>query len=324
MKTPAWWYRQSSIGTLLAPLSALYGAGATLRARLATPATPDIPTLCIGNIVAGGGGKTPVVLAVGAWCKAHGIPAYFVSRGYGGKLTLPTLITPSHTARDAGDEPLLLAKVLPTVVGKNRAEAVAFAASQGATLAILDDGLQNPTLQKTAAILVLKGERPLGNHRLIPAGPLREPLEAALARVQAAVWVDAPPSHTLPISVPLFTARTTLSLPVNITKAIGFAGIARPELFKQSLEAAGVELVDFQTFGDHHTFTTNDIADLRERANHHHAVLVTTEKDWVRLPPETQAEVIALPLTLTLNDAAAFEGWLSAHVPVSCRRAIAG
>jgi tetraacyldisaccharide 4'-kinase len=316
MKTPAWWYRPSLFARLLAPLGWLYYAIAVLRRALTQPKTPAIPTLCIGNVVAGGGGKTPVAVAIGQWCKAQNINAFFVSRGYGGSMIEPTLIS-THTAAEAGDEPLLLVRILPTVVGKNRAAAVAFAATQGATLAILDDGFQNPSIQKTASILVLKGDHPLGNGQLIPAGPLREPLETALKRAQAVVWVDAPTPQTLPISTPIFTATTTLSLPTEIKKAVAFAGIALPELFKQAIEGAGVEVIHFAAFADHHAFKANEIADLQTRAKEHGATLVTTEKDWVRLPKAIQAEVVPLPLSLTFDDAAGFAQWLSHHATVS-------
>ncbi len=320
MKTPCWWYRKSIVGVLLAPLGWMYGFASRLRARTTTPKKAAIPVICIGNVVAGGGGKTPVALALGAWCKAQNIQAFFISRGYGAKLQRPMLVTPQHSAGDVGDESLLLASVLPTIVSPNRFESIRLAVAKGALLAILDDGFQNPSVAKDLNLLVLKGDMPLGNGRLIPAGPLRESLKAALKRAQAVVWVDPPARPNLSISLPLFTAVTKLALPEDVKKVAAFAGIARPELFCEGLKKAGVEVAAFTAFADHHVFTNVEIRALLAKAEHENMPLVTTEKDWVRLPEELKSHVVPVALNFAFEDSVVFERWLSAHVPSSARR----
>jgi tetraacyldisaccharide 4'-kinase len=288
MKTPAWWQTRSLTAQILLPISAMWQFCAWLRPRLATPVKLSVPVICVGNVVAGGGGKTPVALALGEATKALGINAYFISRGYGGSIRLPTRVDIArHTASEVGDEPLLLAHVLPTIIARDRVQAAKLAVEQGATLIIMDDGLQYPHMIKDFSILVMKGENPIGNGLLMPAGPLREPLASALKRSDVIIHIDGNnvplPQVILQSRKSVFKSKSQTVVPESINKAIAFAGIAHPVHFHQSLIRAGVEVLEFYDYPDHHPYTQHEINRLVEHAKALSVPLITTEKDLVRL-----------------------------------------
>lgn len=186
MRPPSFWWREASLAaTLLTPFAALYGAVAAR--RLAAPGRDvGIPIICVGNLDLGGAGKTPTALAVGELLQAAGATPFFLSRGYGGSLAGPVRVEPArHTAAMVGDEPLLLARLAPTVVARDRVLGANFARARGASVVVMDDGFQNPSLTKNLSILVVDGTRGIGNGRVFPAGPLRAPLQAQLARAHA-------------------------------------------------------------------------------------------------------------------------------------------
>ncbi len=322
MKSPRWWYQNPGImAWCLMPLAWAYRCIGRLRAWCAHARSPVIATVCIGNVVAGGGGKTPVALAIGALCRAHGLPTWGITRGYGGRVRTPTIVCATHTAEDVGDEALLLARVLPTVCGRRRADAVALAAAYGAALAVMDDGLQHPYLRPTRSLLVLKGPAPLGNGCLLPAGPLREPLESALRRVQAVVWVDPPETLPYVFDIPVFRAHTALSVPAGVQRAVAFAGIARPELFRDALERSGVELLAFRAFADHAVVPPATLEALVTQARAAGVPLLTTEKDYVRLPLAVRTGVVSVPLLLTFEAPDAVMDWVRAALPAVAHHA---
>src|SRR6266702_4634659 len=149
-----------------------------------------VPLICVGNPTLGGAGKTPAALAIGRFLKAAGERPFFLSRGYGGRARGPLVVDPGrHGAREVGDEPLLLARIAPTVVARARPAGAAVARARGASVIVMDDGFQNPSLAKDFAVLVLDGRRGIGNARVFPAGPLRAPLEIQLERTQALIAV---------------------------------------------------------------------------------------------------------------------------------------
>lgn len=317
MKTPGWWQRKCLMSEILRPLAGVWEVGSLLRQKIAAPEKMPVPVICIGNVVAGGGGKTPVALALGEDAKKRGINAFFLSRGYGGSITTPTRVNlEKHTAREVGDEPLLLAQTLPTIIARNRVQGARLAVAEGAKLIIMDDGLQNPSLHKDISILVMKGAKPIGNGLIIPAGPLREPLKAAMKRVDAVLHIDGEgailPDEVTQSGKPVFAVGSRIEIrdsgiePVGERainprsgascesqqafteahkKVVAFTGIAYPEHFRASLERAGLQVVTFHAFADHHPYTADELKALAESAADLNTPLITTEKDWVRLAP---------------------------------------
>ncbi len=304
MRPPAFWNDEDALaGRLLAPAGLLY-------ARLARPARgkarrAPAPVVCIGNAVLGGAGKTPVALAVAGRLAAAGQSPHFLSRGYGGRERGPVRVNPAaHGAGDVGDEPLLLARAAPTWVARNRPAGALAAAEAGASVIVMDDGFQNGSLAKDAAILVADGAVGYGNGRVFPAGPLREPAAAAHARADALVVVGGP-ARALPNGLPRLEARL-MPAPGSERLAgkavLGFAGIGRPAKFAETLQELGARLVEFRAFPDHHAYRPEEAMALLERAAALGAVCVTTEKDAVRLPAEIRAAVETVAVAIEWRD----------------------
>lgn len=285
MRAPGFWQDDGLLPHLLAPLGVVTAA-LTAR-RVARPGWhAPVPVICVGNASVGGSGKTTVALDLLArFPAAH--PA-FLTRGYGGSRIGRV------TGPDFGDEPALLAQAAPTYANPDRAAAARAAIADGADLLIMDDGLQNPTLHKTMSFLVIDGASGFGNARCLPAGPLREPPEAAAARCAAAILIGADQTgalHRLPPSLPVLRARLAASALPTGGPYFAFAGLGRPEKFVETLTEAGVPLAGFQTFPDHHRYTQADLAALRARR----LPLLTTPKDAVKLPADF-AETVGVRL----------------------------
>jgi tetraacyldisaccharide 4'-kinase len=316
MREPAFWW-QPGTGHLLQPFAAVYGAVAAARMHL-RGRRAGVPVICLGNLTVGGAGKTPAALTVAHLLHAAHERPFFLTRGYGGKLAGPLRVNPTiHHAADIGDEPLLLARLAPTIVARNRAAGAQFAQFAGASVIVMDDGFQNPALTKNLTIIVVDGRRGIGNGRVIPAGPLRAPLEIQLDRAQALVTVG-PAEGAAEIlkraeqrGMTIFRAR--LEPDRNIIAAIGrrkvlaFAGIGNPDKFFATLSEAGVTVAERVGFDDHHRFTAAQAQDLLARARAASMMLVTTEKDLMRLGGDPQlAELaehaIALPVRFVVDE----------------------
>jgi tetraacyldisaccharide 4'-kinase len=213
-----------------------------------------------------------------------------------------------HTAEQVGDEPLLLARIAPCYVGKNRRISAEMAIAEGADMLLMDDGLQNPQLAKTLSVLVIDGGYGFGNGRVFPAGPLREPLQAVFAKVQLCVLIGKDTAGVigqLPRTLPLIRAQMVLDIPDGLyppTQVVAFCGIARPSKFYESVIHAGLDIAATHDFPDHHLFTEEELQHIEDNAAQHQARLVTTQKDWVRLSPAWQEKVTALPARLIVND----------------------
>ncbi len=310
MKAPKFWNSDydSVMPTLLAPISALYRfLDQANRARQQITKV-DIPVICVGNVVAGGAGKTPVAIAVAQILLRAGVKVHFLSRGYGGDITGPErVVLDVHTAKQVGDEPLLLASVAPTWISKDRVKGAQAAVAANAEVIVMDDGLQNRSLEKTLSILVIDGTYALGNGRVIPAGPLREPLGVALERSQAVVVVSAGKAvEELDFAnTPIFNAKIVphaLQSELVGEKVIAFAGIGRPEKFFKSLEEARADVVEKVEFSDHYNYTQKDIMQLVERATLQGAALVTTRKDYVRLPADARMMTTVFDIDLIFEN----------------------
>lgn len=320
MRAPGFWWRPGS-GRLLAPLGTLYGAATALRLR-APGARAGVPVICLGNPTVGGGGKTPAALAVGRLLLAAGERVFFLSRGYGGRLPGPVRVDPAiHSAVSVGDEPLLLARLAPTIVARDRAAGAEAARSDGARVVVMDDGFQNPSLAKDLAILLIDGRRAIGNGRIVPAGPLRAPLETQIARAQALVIVgprdgaQAVAARARRHDVAIFHGRlepdSQILTALRGRRVLAFAGIADPEKFFATLTEAGIAVAKRAGFADHHRYTAAEAQALLARADTENLLLITTEKDYVRLAGDPKlatlaARASALPVRLAIEEADAF------------------
>ncbi len=317
MRAPAFWDGDGVWPHLLAPFSAITAA-ATAR-RVARPGwRAPVPVICCGNASVGGSGKTTLALDLGERLRARGVVVAFLTRGYRGSAREIFRVTPEHDAGDVGDEALLLAAVAPAYVGADRAMSARAAIGDGAGALIMDDGLQNPGLRKDLAFLVIDGAAGFGNTRLLPAGPLREPIAAASARCQAAVLIgpdERGVAQTLPGSLPILRASLRSKIDLSLGRLHAFAGIGRPEKFFASLRAAGANLVASTAFPDHHAYTGPEIARLRADAASEGAILVTTPKDHVRLSRSAATEIRAVGVSLLWDAQDEIDALLRRWVP---------
>ncbi len=328
MKAPRFWARNAGgvMPALLSPLALLYGGASRLHRSLQRTQKVDVPVICIGNVVAGGAGKTPVAIAIARMFLAKGLRPHFLTRGYGGSLKGPVrVVLDVHKFAEVGDEALILAETAPTWVAKDRVAGAAAAATVGADVIIMDDGFQNPSLHKDFSILVLDADYGVGNGRLLPAGPLREPLEAALARTDAVVLVgkddESREFNRLIISKPVYKAMLvpgSKSEQLSGERVVAFAGIGRPEKFFTSLKQAGCTLIQNFSYPDHHVYNADEIMCMVERATAADAALVTTRKDYVRLPEEARLMVAVLDVEMVF---AAPEGLQAALLALMKARA---
>jgi tetraacyldisaccharide 4'-kinase len=329
MREPAFWNRPSSLlARLLVPVGALYGAIAAQ--RMARPGVwAGVPVICVGNYHVGGAGKTPTVLALSGVLRALGETPVVLSRGYGGRLEGPAQVDPQkHTAADVGDEPLMMAKTLPVIVSRQRAAGLAPAHAAGASVIVMDDGFQNPAVAKDVSLIVIDGDRGIGNGRVLPAGPLRAPLPPQLARTDALVIVGEGAADDIGARV---RAQGGLVLHANLKpdentvaalrgkRVYAFAGIGDPQRFFRSLRACGIDVVRQRAFADHHPFVQGEVAELQAAAEREGLALVTTEKDLARLRSTESLAVFAqrvvpFAVTLVVDDEAALRSFLTDRI----------
>ncbi|MET4685008.1 tetraacyldisaccharide 4'-kinase [Brevundimonas faecalis] len=328
LNTPRWWYsrdrRHAPMTRLLLKPASWLWAGATARkiAR-ARPVDPGAPVVSIGNLTVGGSGKTPIAREVLRLLRERGVEAVALSRGYGGRLEGPVRVDLAvHAAADVGDEPLMLAQDAPAWIARDRVAGARAAVAEGAAALVLDDAHQNPALEKALSLIVVDGETrndewPFGDGSVFPSGPMREPLKAGLARADAVIVLAPadmgsvdPELIAVFGDLPVFIARLEPAVAPPSGPQVGFAGIAKPWKVERSLIAAGCDLKDFVPFPDHAALSPRDMDFLKERAALFDAGLVTTEKDWVRLPPEWRDQVVAWPVLARLEDETAFRRFL--------------
>ncbi|WP_128254938.1 tetraacyldisaccharide 4'-kinase [Falsirhodobacter deserti] len=308
MKTPDFWFtppdRPALAARLLSPLGSVY-ARATARRVARKGWKAPVPVICIGNLNAGGTGKTPTTIALLQMLAARGVAAHVVSRGHGGRLEGPVRVA-GQSAALVGDEPLLLAAFAPTWVAKDRAAGVRAAVAAGAPVVLLDDGFQNPSVQKDLAIIVVDAAKGFGNGRCIPAGPLREPVAAGLARADLLLSIGSAPL-TPPAGIPHLHGRLQ-PLPTGMdwsgARVLAFAGIGHPEKFFDTLRGLGADLAATQALEDHQPLTDALLSRLKAEAVRLNAQLVTTEKDAVRVPASFRPDILTLPVRLALDDPA--------------------
>jgi len=332
LKTPDWWYQKDAKGAPwwrsgLWLLSALWFAANTVKRALATPYRSPLFVISIGNLTLGGSGKTPIASEV---LRILGTQAIGLSRGHGGRLSGPVLVDPSrHSTQEVGDEPLMLALSHRFVISKDRALGLKFIEGQGTKIVVVDDAHQNIKIAKDLHILVVDGDTsnncwPFGDGGICPNGPLREPLIEGLKRADLCIlWMpdlESQPSRDLLgllSQKPVFIARLKAAPPVVPKRVLGFAGIAKPWKFQATLKSLGYSVVDFMPFPDHKDFESADLDHLTDRAFGLGAELITTQKDWMRLPPIWKNKVGFLPISAQFDDEAGFREALKRAISTS-------
>ena len=322
LEAPSFWYREGSVlGTALAPLGRLYGRIVEARAARVAPYRSRLPVICIGNFTVGGAGKTPTAIGVAKLLAAGGARPFILTRGYGGSNKGPLRVSESMDAAAVGDEPLLLAQAAPTVVAADRAAGAKAIEATDASVIVMDDGFQNPSLVKDLSLIVIDAAAGIGNGLVMPAGPLRAPLAAQIARADALLVIGAGgKAETLAEAFalcrkPVLTARLVPDCDtrwLSVLPVIAFAGIGRPDKAFATIRNAGARVIATHAFGDHHRYTEREARKLLDEAEAKKAMLVTTAKDWVRLPDaegsalgELKHRSRPLPIALKFDDEAA-------------------
>lgn len=318
MKTPAFWKQETMHGRLLAPLGWIYYGISRLhrgwQSWRSKPTKLKAPIICVGNATAGGAGKTPTVRMLANMLKIAGSQPSIISRGYGGEpQKKPLKVNPKkHRAEQVGDEPLLLAKSCSCWISSSRQNAARYAIDEGADIILADDGLQNPTFHKDVSLLVMDSDYGAGNEQLIPSGPLREPLAKAFSRSHGLILIGDG-NYQPPTTKPIWKARLEVMTDLSAyrgTPVIAFAGIAHPDKFFATLKAHGITPQEEIAFGDHQPFNATELALLMEKAEEQDATLLTTAKDYVRLPESAREQCAVVDVKLQLEKPQEFLKWL--------------
>lgn len=325
LNTPRWWYSREQrhapiTRAALKPLSWVWSAATARRIARTHPFKADIPVISVGNLTVGGSGKTPVARELLRLLTQEGHTPAALSRGYGGSLAGPVQVDLNlHTAVEVGDEPLMLASEYMAFIARDRTAGARAAAEAGADYLVLDDGHQNPALYKDLSLIIVDGETrngewPFGDGAVFPSGPMREPFARGLARADAVIILlptdmeqADPELVALFGDLPVLTARLTPSGPPPQGPQVGFAGIAKPWKVERSLIAAGCDLKDFVPLPDHAAMSQQTFDFIKDRAQVYEAGLVTTEKDWVRLPVVWREQVKSWPVTARFEDESAIK-----------------
>jgi len=304
MKTPKYWQSNSIISKLLEPIGLIYGGLTAMRLKFKKPRKTDVPVICIGNITAGGTGKTPVSVSIAKMLATEMFHPFFVTRGYGGKLQNVVVNLKKHSAQEVGDEPLLLAKQAPVVVNANRYEGAKLAIKEGADIIIMDDGFQNPSLHKDLSFLVFDGNYGIGNGKIIPAGPLRETLSDGIKRADALIILGNDKHHLAErTKLPVFFAHTEpVQTTISHQRIVAFAGIGHPQKFYHTLSMQGFEVVKTIDFPDHHFYSKDELESIVKIAQQLNAEIYTTGKDFVKIPPSMHKYINVLEIAVVWDE----------------------
>lgn len=327
MREPAFWWRPPGlVSSLLAPLGAAYGIVAERR-MIRRGAVSGLPVICVGNFTLGGTGKTPTALMLVTLLRELGAGAtpFFLTRGYGGSVEGPYRVDHERdSAAQVGDEALLLARAAPTIVARDRVLGAAFAKAMGASVIVMDDGLQNPSLAKTLTIAVVDGKRGIGNGQVFPAGPLRAPLNIQMTRCDALLVAgDGEAARAVtsragarPVLHGRLAPEPTAVSSLHARKVLAFAGIGDPDKFFATAEQAGITIAERRAFADHHRFSAEEAAELVMSAEREGLSLLTTEKDHARMAGNPALAALAgkahvLPVTMVVEEKDALRALLA-------------
>ncbi len=322
-KTPEFWYRSADTKPtcrekILYPAAAAYQIGHRANLALTKTQAANIPVICIGNLTAGGSGKTPICLAIHKIIQQQQLfhSPFFLTRGYGGTATQPKRIEDHDDASTVGDEPLILSSHCNTIISKNRHSGACYADELGADCVIMDDGLQNLSLKKDLTFLVINGEMGFGNNKTIPAGPLREPLQNALTRTDAIILIGEDKRNTLrPIEGKKPVFKCDIAIPENKApdkdkEYVAFCGLGYPDKFFNTLQTQGYKILSSHPYPDHHLYNEADLAFLTGLAKESNTQLITTEKDYVKIPKPYRSMVSMLPIEIVWKDESAITAFL--------------
>lgn len=326
MRAPRFWKdhrdKFSILSKILEPISWIWTIFTNLRVNKVGQKV-DVPIICVGNINLGGVGKTPTVIAIIEKLNAKGLKPHIISKGFGGKLNGPLLVTEKYSSDEVGDEPLLLSAFAPTWVSRDRVAGSKAAIASGCDIIILDDGFQNGSLHKDISIIVVDAKVGFGNGKIFPAGPLRESFANAFNRANLMILIgknkDKKNFYKLneTLDLPVCNAYVeTIKMGINWqdTKVLAFAGIGYPDKFFDSLRELGAIVVKEVALTDHAKLTKKLMQRLTAEAQKQNAVLVTTEKDAVRLPNEYRKEVLTVPIRLIIDDWEIIENQLNKFI----------
>jgi len=310
LKAPKFWYQKKDtyLSSFLYPLSLLFRFGTKIRNIVSSTNKGPLPIICIGNIVVGGAGKTPVALKIGKLLIKAGYKPNFISKGYAGLIKKSTLVKSWHSAKSIGDESILLSEVANTWIGIDRINSAKLAKNNNSNCLIMDDGFQNPTIYKDFSIIVINASQEFGNKRVMPSGPLRESIKRGLSRTNLVIVIGDITQELkkiIPKNIPIVKAKFEIKKENKIFKGkniIAFAGIAYPEKFFHSLTEEGAKILKKVTFPDHHIYSENDLLSLAEIANKTKSILVSTKKDFVRIPKSFRSLVNTLEGEIVFYD----------------------
>ena len=305
MRAPEFWRTDGVFARLATPFGIAYGVAGRINFACVAPWRTKVPVICVGNLVMGGAGKTPVAAALGTEFARHGVVVHFLTRGYGGRITGPIRVEPQiHVATEVGDEPLILSEIATTWVSRDRKKGAKAAEAAGAEVIVMDDGFQNPSLVKDLALLVVDGEYGVGNGRIFPAGPMQERWSLGLARADAAILIGRDSAAIeVELRAHLHVLRARFVPAPGAERLAGhdvvaFAGSGRPEKFFDTLREMGCQLCVARSFADHHHYSDFEILKLLDLAERYSAIPVTTAKDAARLSPEMRSLVEVLDVAL--------------------------
>jgi tetraacyldisaccharide 4'-kinase len=309
IKTPKFWLKKNLISCALLPFSFLYFCGFCLVKFFTKTYKISKPVICVGNLIAGGSGKTPTAIAIGKILNEMSADFAFLSRGYmsDGSSFLLLKNDDSNKAAQVGDEPILLTETAPTFVAKNRL----FGAKQIEQMSkfkmlVLDDGMQNDSLHRDFTILVIDGKIGFGNNFLIPAGPMRETLNMGLKKADLVVLIGES-SEKLTQKLSGKKIAKAKIIPTNLAnfrgkKLIAFCGLAYPQKFFSLLENEGLEVCQKISFSDHYLYQKSDLENLCKASESKNAALITTKKDWVKFSSEFQEKISYLEIDLEFEN----------------------
>ncbi len=313
--TPKFWYRHQDskpniTEIMMCPLSKLYQIVHNINMSSKKCRHAPIPVICIGNITAGGSGKTPTIIALNKLIRENNLfkSPFFLSRGYGREGNSTRVVEVHDHTKNVGDEALLLASHSKTIVSVNRYDGAIMGHELGADLILMDDGFQNPNLYKDLSIIIIDGKTGLGNRKTIPSGPLREPIDTAFKRSNAVIIIGEDKTNITPLipnNIPIFKSSIT---PYELDgfdlskKYIGFAGLAHPQKLLSTLQGNDFNVLDFHEFADHHPYSDSEINILIDNAQKTNAQLITTEKDYMRIPHKYRSQILFLPIELVFNN----------------------
>jgi len=321
LEPPSWWYKGKIPVAAwgLWPIAAVYGSAVERRFRTTVPYRSALPVICVGNLTVGGAGKTPMALKIASLLRDGGRNLAFLTRGYGGSERGPHIVDAAADGADrVGDEPLLLARAAAVAVSRNRPAGAKLLETLGSDVIVMDDGFQNPSLEKDFSLVVVDAGAGAGCGHVFPLGPLRAKLGFQLAMADAvailggqehsafAARIERERRQAGLAALPILHARIAplITDEMRERRFLAFCGIGRPGKFFETLARAGVAVVKSRAFPDHHPYTEADARSLLAEAKLLEAGLVTTEKDAVRLKgkagllAELERLALAMPIAV--------------------------